>query len=830
MAVEMLHSIFYGTVLQNSAAGAVFVLFILFFRKMTERLSKGFVRILWLLLLVELLAPPLHGSLYTLRNLAMNVRMIENGKTSVGVKAEGKPDAAELQDHVPQPEEGVKDVGLQENEMSLPRAGEKDIRKGMTQGAGAVLAVIWFAGVFCLCVISLRRFLELRKKIADADFLPGDGCWVTGRVDMPFVMPYIPPRIYLPENLADSVWADILSHERQHIKNLDPLIKCLAAFAAAVHWFNPLVWAAYVFMGKDLEMYCDERVMRGKSIEERKRYSNALLEFAARAGGLNLIMHFGESNTEHRIRHVLFAKKPRFAAAFVLVVIVGLSGIFFLTAKKAEGKGDADASGQAEETLLAEKIRECSGGPMLKTCFADFDGDGTGEMFAVTGTAGEAATEGTSRIWYAGPEGVTCLMDDGEGYTALWQDEECIYAVNDSQKLFVVTCGTGGSALVSKCYYVRSAKAYEVDTGAYLEQLDGEDFAFYPDAYDHLYMDGSWSGHTRKAYYLKWTGNGFEEYTAKEISIDELEKYDSSENILRRIKESGYEVASIFLRSNGIININAEQVFDSGRNYENVTLKIEDGGVSVVSTDVTRSNLDAYDILEVSSYGGIYKESAFHVQEKENGAGSSTREERVKAGAMTADDREGHGCYADLIAAAGACAIKNNGEKPEGCDFSSMLYMRKDWDYGTLGYLIKDIDGNGTDELIFGGNADESTAWYDGIIYDIYTISDGELIHVLDGWERNRYFLCENGIIANEGSGSAFDSTNSYFTFQGAELQLIESVIWNEDPWGNDIYYYTTESEYDTENAEIISKEQADATKGKYVFEQIAFIPFEKNN
>ncbi len=156
--------------------------------------------------------------------------------------------------------------------------------------------------------------------------------------------------------------------------------------------------------------------------------------------------------------------------------------------------------------------------------------------------------------------------------------------------------------------------------------------------------------------------------------------------------------------------------------------------------------------------------------------------------------------------------------------------MRKDWDYGTLGYLIKDIDGNGTDELIFGGNADESTAWYDGIIYDIYTISDGELIHVLDGWERNRYFLCENGIIANEEIGSAFDSTNSYFTFQGAELQLIESVIWNEDPWGNDIYYYTTESEYDTENAEIISKEQADATKGKYVFEQIAFIPFEKNN
>lgn len=463
MSVEMLHSIFYETVLKNSAVGAVFVLFILLFRKMSERMSKGFVRILWILLLVELLAPP------------------------------------------------------------LQRPGEIYFMEGMTQGAGAVLPAIWLAGVFCVCVIYLCRSFELRKKT------------------------------------ADSVRADILSHEGQSIKNFDSLIKCLAAFALAVHWFNPLVWVAYVFMGKDSET----------------------------------------------------AKKTRFDVAFLLVVIVGVSGISLLTAKKVEGKKDAGASGQDAETLLAEKIQECSGGPLLKKCFADFDGDGTGEMFAVTGVAGEAVTEGTSRIWYAGPEGVTCLMDDSEGYTALWQDEECIHTVNSSQKLFVVTCGTGGSTLFSKCYYVRSGKAYEVDTGAYLEQLDGEDFVIYPDAYDHLYMDDSWSGHTRKAYYLKWTGNGFEEYTAKEISMDELKKYDSSESILSRIKESDYEVTSIYLRSNGIININAAQDFDSGRNYENVTLKIEDGGVYVVSTDVTGSKLDARDILEVSSYGGIYKESGF---------------------------------------------------------------------------------------------------------------------------------------------------------------------------------------------------------------------------
>lgn len=187
--------------------------------------------------------------------------------------------------------------------------------------------------------------------------------------------------------------------------------------------------------------------------------------------------------------------------------------------------------------------------------------------------------------------------------------------------------------------------------------------------------------------------------------------------------------------------------------------------------------------------------------------------------------------YENLIAVARECAVKNNGEKPEGYDFSSVIYMKKDWDYGTLGYLIKDIDGNGTDELIFGGNADESDSWYDGIIYDIYTISNGELVHVLDGWERSRYFLCENGIIAHEGSGSAFDGTNSYFTLEGEELYLVESVTWNYEGESDACtYYYTTESEYDTENAEIISAEQADAIIGKYVYEHIAFIPFVEDN
>ena len=154
MAVEMLHSIFYGTVLQNSTIGAVFVLFILLFRKMTERLSKGFVRILWLLLLVELLTPPfLHGSLYILRNPVMNVQIIETSKTTLGVETAGKADALEFQDHVLQKEGNVEDTGFEEKGRQLQPAGEISFMKSLVQGARAVIPAIWLAGVFCLCVI-----------------------------------------------------------------------------------------------------------------------------------------------------------------------------------------------------------------------------------------------------------------------------------------------------------------------------------------------------------------------------------------------------------------------------------------------------------------------------------------------------------------------------------------------------------------------------------------------------------------------------------------------------------------------------------------------------
>jgi beta-lactamase regulating signal transducer with metallopeptidase domain len=181
--------------------------------------------------------------------------------------------------------------------------------------------------------------------------------------------------------------------------------------------------------------------------------------------------------------------------------------------------------------------------------------------------------------------------------------------------------------------------------------------------------------------------------------------------------------------------------------------------------------------------------------------------------------------YDELIAEARDVLENFDGNYPGEEPFSTVIYQH--WDYETLGYLIKDIDGNGVDELIFGANTDgwDDGGW-DGIIYDIYTIVNGDVFHVLDGWERNRYYLCENGCIANEGSSSAFESRYSYYTYSGTELTMVESVLYysrqdEEHPW-----FYSTEQEPDIKNAEPISQEKAAEIMNKYVHEHPQYIPF----
>jgi hypothetical protein len=149
------------------------------------------------------------------------------------------------------------------------------------------------------------------------------------------------------------------------------------------------------------------------------------------------------------------------------------------------------------------------------------------------------------------------------------------------------------------------------------------------------------------------------------------------------------------------------------------------------------------------------------------------------------------------------------------------------------GYIIKDLNGDGIDELIFGMNLKEVAEddnW-DGIVYDVFTMVDGKMTQVVDGWARNRYYICENGAIANEGSGGAAYSCYTYYDFDGKELKVRESYFTGyRDEAQTDWGWFFSDTEAWADDAKEVSEEEARQAIAAYTYDKQKYIPFAEYN
>jgi len=197
----------------------------------------------------------------------------------------------------------------------------------------AIGMFLWVAGVVVMLLYAIVTYARLKSKLRFATRVEVD-IYETDRIHSPFVLGFMHPRIYLPVGLTEGGLDYILWHERTHIKRRDYLIKPLAYFVLALHWFNPLVWLAYFLLNKDMEMSCDERVLKemsGTYGDIKEVYSSALLRLATgkRLVGLSPLA-FGEGSVKERIKNVLNFRKPSrwivvIAAALVIVVSAGFA-------------------------------------------------------------------------------------------------------------------------------------------------------------------------------------------------------------------------------------------------------------------------------------------------------------------------------------------------------------------------------------------------------------------------------------------------------------------------------------------------------------------------
>ena len=332
-------------ILNMSVAASIVVLFVMLARLLLKRAPKIFSYVLWSVVLFRLLCPvSLTAGFSLLRVTAPSVQSATDHTTAVtyipwegerwdlGTASKepvqtGVPEA-ETPDRLP-PEGGQRTVSPSEGSASGGEAGVApeigDTGAAVQFDPSGLLTACWLAGALGLAGSGAVSYFRLRRRLCGA-VQTEQGVWIADYIPGPFVIGILRPRIYLPSTLTKREMTYILLHEKHHIRRGDHIVKLISFIVLCIHWFNPLVWAAFLLSGKDMEMSCDEAVVKRLGPQVRADYSSSLLSFAT---GRRIIagtpLAFGEGNTKSRIRNLVTWRKPKgwaMAAAAVLCAAV----------------------------------------------------------------------------------------------------------------------------------------------------------------------------------------------------------------------------------------------------------------------------------------------------------------------------------------------------------------------------------------------------------------------------------------------------------------------------------------------------------------------------
>lgn len=220
-----------------------------------------------------------------------------------------------------------------------------------------VASFVWVVGMAVLLIYSIISYLKVINNVKTATLIK-DNIFETDRITTPFVCGLIKPKIYIPTEMSKTELSYILAHEQTHIKRLDYLVKPLAFLVTILHWFNPMIWLSFALMSKDMEMSCDESVLKKMGNNIKGSYSNSLLSLSVKRSGLLTVnpLAFGESNIKSRIKNILTYKKPTFWIAAVAIVITAILIVAFTANPKNEqGYASTTYSEYDAKILIANK-------------------------------------------------------------------------------------------------------------------------------------------------------------------------------------------------------------------------------------------------------------------------------------------------------------------------------------------------------------------------------------------------------------------------------------------------------------------------------------------
>lgn len=314
------------TKLVNGSIAAGFLVFAVLALRLALRKAPKWTRcLLWALVAVQLLCPVRIESDLSVYNLA-SASLTDSGAVEY-VRYNGKSEKPSLVWQTPQRAEPAA-------QPEASAAAQPSVRTKTHTEYLPPLMCIWAAGVSAMLLYALVSYLRLRRKTAASLHLQ-ENVFLCDELPSPFILGVLRPKIFLPSELNDAQRAAVLAHERAHLARLDQVWKPLGFVLLSVHWFNPLLWLAYILLCRDIELACDEKVVKTLASEEKQAYSRALLQCSLPRHLIAACpLAFGEVGVKTRIKAILSYKKPAFWVVFAAVLAILVTAVCFLTQPK----------------------------------------------------------------------------------------------------------------------------------------------------------------------------------------------------------------------------------------------------------------------------------------------------------------------------------------------------------------------------------------------------------------------------------------------------------------------------------------------------------------
>ena len=667
---------------------------------------------------------------------------------------------------------------------------------------------VWLIGLGAMLLYALASYLRLRRRVSVS--LPiQDNIYLCDAISSPFILGVVKPHIYLPSGLDEVQRQNVLSHERAHLARRDHWWKPLGFALLAVYWFNPVLWLAYTLLCRDIELACDERVIRTMDESAVKTYSTVLLACSMpRKAVITCPLAFGEVGVKERVKNALHYKKPAFWVVAASVAVCVVVAVCFLT----NPPTDTDAAGLVgfhREQVTYADVTDAS--------------DARPSNIQLTAEETDAVYALLDALQYK-RLGVASAMEDcyARLYFISAAGERCEIMLSEREML--VNPITGG----------KTARLYELHSGS----AELRDYLFgcigasepaeeemktmtEPTLSLTLTVPAAWEDIAELSACDKGTS-----YLGYGIMLFHL----SEKNALAAYPDGGmgnvwWLVAMSWDNFKELRGYDALPVpeilgiaeYVLGADDEYVYLLVLPSDVQFLENDPVSQR--QYETLQSDSQGVLtrfLKDNGIHINDMCPASSVFSPPARGDAASTT-----GYAAYDALLAE--ISDLRRSGASEAQTDFSHDLLSANDY-YQTPGWLLRDLDGDGIPELLLGAD------WGDGhsVIFNIYRLDGAKAVRVVDGWNRSRWYLCTDGSLANEGSSSAFESSYSYYRYTSGELQHLETLLYLDGGSGGSPWRYsvTTDQYVSSGDFHSVTEAEATAVMDKYTHETLAFTPF----